>query len=222
MIPTKIPYDTNTTILAALQLLWDSQKSNPSLKNVPEFAFDLVMLSRQFLANSFTTLYVNLVDVYNTASSTSADVAQAGQPLLDLLHDLDTLLFTNEHYLLSIWIADAKQWSHGNASYAAFLEYQARNQITLWGPTGEINDYASKQWAGVVGEYYAARWSTFVSTLSTVKATGATYNASEVSATLLNMGVAFDLQTWGTEPEQIWGTRGDTFEVVDTILQRWV
>lgn len=27
-------------------------------------------------------------------------------------------------------------------------EYNARNQITLWGPSGEIKDYANKQWAG--------------------------------------------------------------------------
>jgi hypothetical protein len=27
-------------------------------------------------------------------------------------------------------------------------EYNARNQITLWGPHGEIVDYANKQWAG--------------------------------------------------------------------------
>ena len=28
-------------------------------------------------------------------------------------------------------------------------EYNARNQITLWGPRGEIIDYANKQWAGM-------------------------------------------------------------------------
>lgn len=27
-------------------------------------------------------------------------------------------------------------------------EYNARNQITLWGPDGQIKDYANKQWAG--------------------------------------------------------------------------
>jgi hypothetical protein len=31
-------------------------------------------------------------------------------------------------------------------------------QITLWGPDGNILDYASKQWAGLVGDYYASRW----------------------------------------------------------------
>jgi hypothetical protein len=29
-------------------------------------------------------------------------------------------------------------------------EYNARNQITLWGPLGEIVDYANKQWAGAL------------------------------------------------------------------------
>ena len=28
------------------------------------------------------------------------------------------------------------------------FEYNARNQITLWGPNGEIKDYANKQWSG--------------------------------------------------------------------------
>lgn len=28
------------------------------------------------------------------------------------------------------------------------FEYNARNQITLWGPNGEIVDYANKQWSG--------------------------------------------------------------------------
>lgn len=27
-------------------------------------------------------------------------------------------------------------------------EYNARNQITLWGPYGEIMNYAIKQWSG--------------------------------------------------------------------------
>lgn len=31
---------------------------------------------------------------------------------------------------------------------AELFEYNARNQITLWGPNGEIVDYANKQWSG--------------------------------------------------------------------------
>jgi len=31
-------------------------------------------------------------------------------------------------------------------------------QITMWGPEGNINDYASKQWNGLIGSYYLVRW----------------------------------------------------------------
>ena len=36
--------------------------------------------------------------------------------------------------------------------------FNARNQITLWGPHGEINGYASKDWAGMLSGYYGPRW----------------------------------------------------------------
>lgn len=41
-------------------------------------------------------------------------------------------------------------------------EWNARNQITLWGPRGEIRDYATKQWAGVVADYFKPRWEVFI------------------------------------------------------------
>jgi alpha-N-acetylglucosaminidase len=41
-------------------------------------------------------------------------------------------------------------------------EWNARNQITLWGPRGEIRDYATKQWAGVVADYFKPRWEIFI------------------------------------------------------------
>lgn len=30
------------------------------------------------------------------------------------------------------------------------LEFNARNQVTLWGPKGQISDYANKNWAGLM------------------------------------------------------------------------
>lgn len=44
-------------------------------------------------------------------------------------------------------------------------EYNARNQITLWGPNGEIRDYANKQWSGMVADYFKPRWELFLHAL---------------------------------------------------------
>ena len=39
----------------------------------------------------------------------------------------------------------------------AFL-FSAKNQVTIWGPNGEISDYSAREWNGVVGDYYYGRW----------------------------------------------------------------
>ena len=33
-------------------------------------------------------------------------------------------------------------------------EYNARNQVTLWGPTGNILDYGCKHWSALTKHYY--------------------------------------------------------------------
>lgn len=72
--------------------------------------------------------------------------------MLDLLADLDSVLAASRqsYFQLTTWMSEARAWSSvngfSNSNIADFYEYDARNQITLWGPTGEISDYASKQW----------------------------------------------------------------------------
>ncbi|KAI0789468.1 alpha-N-acetylglucosaminidase [Abortiporus biennis] len=219
--PTLVPYDTNTTIVPALKLILQAANKSPSLKNIPEFRYDTVDITRQLLANRFIDLYQNLLSIYNTSASSTA-ISKAGSPLINLLHDLDDLLSTNENFLLSTWISDAKQWSHNNASYAKYLEFSARNQITLWGPDGEINDYASKQWAGLVREYYVERWQTFIDYLASLKQTGVAYNSSEVSSMMIQIGKTWDAKSWGEGKGENWNVKGDTFEVVDKILDKWL
>jgi len=214
-------YDTNTTIVFALRSFLNASNSNNALRAIPEFQFDIVDLGRQLLSNRFFDYYQILVSVNNETSSSPAAISAAGEPLLDILQDLDDLLHTNENFLLSSWIADARQWAGSNTSYAAYMEYNARNQLTLWGPDGEISDYASKQWAGLVGEYYASRWETFIDYLVGLRKSGGQYNDTFVSETMLGIGREWDNQIWGTEKGETWGTKGDTFDVIEKVLQKW-
>ena len=43
--------------------------------------------------------------------------------------------------------------------------FNAKNQITLWGPHGEINDYSTRQWNGLVGDYHYHRWTEYLKTV---------------------------------------------------------
>ena len=62
-------------------------------------------------------------------------------------------LATNRYFLLGVWLEDAKAIPVGDQDtkeVSELYEFNARNQITLWGPNGEILDYATKQWSGIL------------------------------------------------------------------------
>jgi alpha-N-acetylglucosaminidase len=126
------------------------------------FERDLVDLSRQLLQNQADALYLNLVDAYKKKNSTELD--SLSQKFVDLLADLDALLLSHNDFLLGNFLEAAKARGF-DESERKQLEFNARNQITLWGPNGQINDYATKQWSGIVKDYYLPRWSLFFTQL---------------------------------------------------------
>ena len=58
----------------------------------------------------------------------------------------------------------------GDQAEADLFESNARHLMTLWGPSGEINDYGSRSLAGLVGSYYHKRWELQLSTVQMIVA----------------------------------------------------
>ena len=58
--------------------------------------------------------------------------------MVELLEDMETLLATNENFLLGNWLKAAKSIPGASSDDQKLYQYNARNQITLWGPNGEI------------------------------------------------------------------------------------
>ena len=80
--------------------------------------------------------------------------------MFGIVEDVYALLGTQPHMLLGRWLDAARAWGQSPAE-KAMMEFNARNQLTLWGPRGEIADYASKQWSGLMRDYYLRRWQMF-------------------------------------------------------------
>lgn len=107
--------------------------------------------------------YRLMVKSFSKKDSTS--VIEYGVDLVQLLDDVDRVLATHEHFLFGRWIRQARAMGK-NENESDLYEYNMRNQITLWGPNGEILDYARKEWAGMIAEYYKPRWFLFVNMLA--------------------------------------------------------
>ena len=85
---------------------------------------------------------------------------ESGEKLLTFISDADKLLASDKIYLLGRWINAAIKIAPDN--YKNLFEFNARNLVTLWGPDGNINDYARKSWAGLYIDYYYPRWKLFI------------------------------------------------------------
>ncbi|KAK8207568.1 putative alpha-N-acetylglucosaminidase [Phyllosticta capitalensis] len=162
---TTITYD-EASLLQAWSLFYNATAAAPALWSNPAFHYDVVDVTRQVLSNAFTALYTDFVATRNAslaanstsdANSTVALLASKATNMIELLESLDAVLATNGHFTLAKWVASARAWA-STSSFLALLTYNARNQPTLWGPRGEISDYASKPWAGLVAGYYVPRW----------------------------------------------------------------
>ncbi|KIL58955.1 glycoside hydrolase family 89 protein [Amanita muscaria Koide BX008] len=220
--PTTVNYDP-TYLVRAWNLMYNASKVENSLWRHPSFQYDMVDFTRQVLSNAFIPLYQNLVSAYTNQTLHGDALSESGRTLLELLSAIDEVLLTNEHFLLSSWLADARSSADCSCDHdpanADFFEYNARNQITLWGPSGQINDYASKSWAGLVSSYYVPRWQIFIDYIASTNY--GSYNATTLNTLLLKFSLGWQTEKWGEKPGEAYGTVGDLDDVVKKVYSDW-
>ena len=214
--PTTVNYEPSV-LVHAWQTMYQAANEESSLWTNPAFEYDMVDVTRQVMANAFIPLYENLMSTYNNSDSTPGDLTRDGNKLVKLLKDLDAILDTNPNFRLTTWIDAARSWARGDKSLSSYYEYNARNQITLWGPNGEIVDYASKTWAGLVSTFHEPRWEMFVDYLKSTPPQS--YNATEWDAKALEFGLRWQEQTWdSSEPK---GAAADLQKILEHVRKQW-
>ncbi len=163
---------TNGMLSGPLVDIWQTlervgQLSTQVASNIA-YRYDLVDVSRQVIANLFFDAYQMMKTAYNRQDA--SNFQSISRMMVEMVNDMDSILSSHPHYLLGRWISDARRWAaidpitgEINESEANLYDFNARNQITLWGDDGEIDDYAMKQWGGLLSGYYQHRWELFFS-----------------------------------------------------------
>ncbi len=154
------PYWCELDVVEAWKLLLDAA---PQLAGNPNFRHDLVDVTRHVLNFHSKLAYDDLMAAFTTRDRPLFETKATA--FLRLFDELDTLLATNPNLLLGTWLEGAKAKGNDAASKAR-IERNARNQITLWdGKHDELDDYASRSWAGLVGSHYKSRWARYLDDL---------------------------------------------------------
>ncbi|WND39576.1 alpha-N-acetylglucosaminidase [Streptomyces sp. BB1-1-1] len=168
--PGAMRYDPSTVHRALAELL----QVAPALRTTDAYRFDLVDVARQALANRSRTLLPQIKAAYD-AKDLPGFRERAAEWKSDLAL-LDRLLATDTRFLLGPWLEDARSWGRTKAERAA-AEFDARSILTTWGhrsgsDSGGLRDYANREWSGLVSDFYAMRWTTYLDSLDTALATG--------------------------------------------------
>jgi len=134
--------------------------------------------------------------------------------------DMDAVLSTDSNFMLGPWIADARAMATSPAE-ADVLEYNARNQVTLWGPnTGGLEDYARKQWGGLLKSYHLrGRWGIVIEAVLQALREGKSYQAAEAQKTLNEFELAWQknfTEVFPVEPES------DALETIGAVADTYL
>ena len=154
-----IPYDP-ARLAEALGLLLDaSSEVSPS----DGYRFDLADVTRQVLCDLATRHQRMLGEAY-TAGDASG-VHYHGDRILEIIDDLETLCASRPEWLLGTWLNDARSWGI-NTAESDLCEWNARVLLTTWSDSvSNLNDYANREWAGLLSGFYKPRWQQFLTAL---------------------------------------------------------
>lgn len=184
-------------------------------RNSTLYRHDVVDVTRQALQLIADEIYTDLIESFNKKN---IDLfKQNAKLLLALFDDLEEILASSEDFLLGKWLKMAKDLATDDEEEILY-EYNARNQITLWGPLGEIRDYANKQWSGIVADYFKPRWAIFLNELETSLTTG-----TRVNTTRINKRIFENVEKAFTFSRKIYPTKatGDSIDIAERILSEW-
>lgn len=194
---------------------WDALiRAADSCGMVEPFRYDLADVTRQSLQLLAISAYNNLVGGYNNKSL--PQVKAAATKLNEIFLDMDAVLSSNQYFLLGNWLNGAKSLAT-DAQESRLYEFNARNQITLWGPDANIEDYANKMWGGMVRNYYNPRWELFVSYLIDAVSQGTPFASKKFRASLFKQETkwTFDNNSFPDNPV------GDTLGIAKMLHSKY-
>jgi len=120
------------------------------------------------------------------------------------------------NFLLGTWTEGAKAWGD-TVHHKNQLDFNARNQLTLWGPQGQILDYAGKQWSGLTADFYLPRYQFYINLIVNITANSKQFNetAYEIEALSRELDWCNQHNKYPVTPS------GDSVSIVNSIYKKY-
>ena len=139
-----------------LLAVWDALLAQDRV-TTDAMTIDLVWVGRQLLGDLFLVEKQALDKAYRQRDKEGV-FAHSGL-MIELLSDLDDLNSHHPHATLAHWLRQARKMGK-TTEVKDYYEMNAKRLITTWG--GSLNDYACRNWNGLMWNYYAKRWEIYI------------------------------------------------------------
>lgn len=149
--PTDVPYNYEQ-----ISKVWAALLSSPSDRDT--YKFDIVNIGSEVIKLAFAPHRDRYTACYK-AGDTDGMAAEV-EAMRELFRDWNRLLACHRTFSLENWISQARSWGESDEE-KDYYENCARLIITSWGGTGQLTDYANRQWSTLVDSYYRQRWEMF-------------------------------------------------------------
>ena len=164
----QIYHDVNKVRQAAAIMLQEKERFTGN----PNYEHDIADVVRQTLTDSTFYLIKDIAASYNKGDKEAFKAQYT--TFLQILKDLDRLLSQIQLFNLEKWTLSARnicdEVPGTTDADRDWMEWNARTLITVWGPQksaedGRLHDYSSRQWGGMLNDFYLARWERFFKAL---------------------------------------------------------
>jgi alpha-N-acetylglucosaminidase len=150
---------------APLAAAWKKMlEASPTARSRDAYRSDLCDITLLSVTAAGAELRRSMFEAYNRKDASAFKTLSAR--FLGMGRDLNAFLGTRPPFLFGKWVADARAWGR-DAAEADYDERNARTIVTTWVGRGQkLNDYAGRNWSGLLGGYYLGRWQIYLDSIA--------------------------------------------------------
>lgn len=179
-----------------------------SLRDNANYQYDAVDLVRQCLSDQGRDAYADIQQAWAKRDRAAFD--RSCDRFMTLMADQDGLLSSHPMFRFDTWQQQARAASNDRTEQI-LNDFYLRTFVTSWDlANGPLNDYAHREWSGLLKGYYARRWQLFFDYLR-LKWDAPALPAPDLFAVT---------KTWRYEPEPAAPT-GDAAHPVDAAVRMY-
>ena len=169
----KIKYNPRD-LLAVWDLLLEQERVTTDAMTI-----DLVWVGRQLLGDLFLAEKQKFDKAFEQKDK--AAFYRQSDLLFELLSDLDNYNSHHPQAMLDTWLKLARKMG-STTKLKDYYEMNARRLITTWG--GHLNDYACRNWNGLVWDYYVKQWEIYIRELTVGIISGQDFDGDKIGSAI--------------------------------------